>query len=211
MTTTPIIPEIPRTWLQLLRVMELHFPEVLLAGGAVRDLILGKRPKDLDLWVNPHTADAEFLKANLRAFPRDPANSALISQPSAAHQIESIWTCNWKGTAVEIIVLNAPLIADPEALTSTFDIGLCQAAMYPSGMVYLSEHFTKDLRDHTMTVIRDETPHSTLARLERFKAKFPDFTIDDSLIVYHGDDPFGLDDEIKTPKDRLSADLDTLF
>jgi hypothetical protein len=43
--------EVPAEWLEVLRVIQSVFPQAVLAGGCLRDLVLGGEVKDLDVFV----------------------------------------------------------------------------------------------------------------------------------------------------------------
>ena len=45
--------EVPWAWTEVLRTVQSVHPEAILAGGALRDLILGGEVKDLDIFIGP--------------------------------------------------------------------------------------------------------------------------------------------------------------
>ncbi len=176
------VPAIPESYMKLLRLMALHFPEVVIGGGALRDLIFEKPIKDIDLWVNSHEADEAFLLANLEA--RDHGlgpDTPGVSQPTAAHTVNTVYRGTWDGSRVEVIVLDKPKILTARTIVDTFDLGFCQVGMGRDGMMYVSDAFLKDGYEHAITVVQDGTPHSTWERIRRFTdpgAKYEGWTVD---------------------------------
>ena len=170
----------PREWLQLLNLLALHFPEVVLGGGAVRDHLCGRPVKDLDFWVNAHDFihDHDYLVANFKAKLKDTLDPDDVSLPSAAHEIDSIMTFEWKGWPVEVVILHKPVIEQIHDIVSTFDIGLCQCGVNQSGEVYVSLDFVRDYHAKVLRAVLPNTPNSTWQRLQRIRKKYPDFTVD---------------------------------
>jgi|HubBroStandDraft_4_1064222.scaffolds.fasta_scaffold00554_13 hypothetical protein len=192
---------IPDSWHQLLKHVGLHFPEVVLAGGALRDLSRGKPIKDVDLFVNPHEKDTEFMVVNFEA---ELKSCALMHDDSYPPKrcLQDIYRFSWADYMAEVIVVTDPIITDIPSLVDTFDIGLCQVGMDRRGTIYASSAFWKDMAQQTLTVVNDRTPVSTWRRLNRIGAKYPEYTINADLIG------MAVRDEPKSDFERMLDDLE---
>ena len=80
--------------------------EGFLVGGAVRDILLGRAPKDLDWLVPEPAAEAERAAATLRAGP-DPHASAFLMDAERQH-----WRLVWEAGTVDYAPLEGPLADD---------------------------------------------------------------------------------------------------
>lgn len=175
------IPPLPEEWEFVLSYLSVHFPNVVLAGGALRDLIHGKTVKDLDFFTNPQSEnDDAYLVKNFDPWERV---DEYIDEYSAAHEIQSIYTFEVQKIPCELVICTKPRIVTPKDIVDTFDIGLCQAGMNARQEFYASPAFYDDHCRQRLTVVNTSTPTSTLNRLARIGSKYPEYEQDASLIL----------------------------
>jgi hypothetical protein len=109
---------VPEAW----KLPSLAFSTGTIAGGAVRDFLLGVAPRDIDLFV-PDLPGVREAIAVLGATPvlKYPERGAAY-RPCSAYLLEQT-----NGMPpLNIVVVKGEL--DPKALIDNFDFGICQAA-----------------------------------------------------------------------------------
>lgn len=146
--------------------------QLVMAGGAVRDELMGRSPKDFDLFLL-YPPPFEFKKIKDEIEPRleDLARKKPVVE---WHKSEPylVATLDYQGSEVQILANPAQT---PEALVETFDWSVCLFARTESLIVQLTALDEiapgKDLKLNCVTF-----PLSTLRRgfrfSERFKMKF---------------------------------------
>lgn len=148
------------------------FGKVVIAGGAVRDHLLGKKPKDYDIFVL-YSSAWDFDKAKEEI---SPILSDLIQvEPSVEwHRSEPYLVATVKWNDLEIQVMVSPM-QTKEELVGSFDWNICLFAY--DGEFFCGEKIEeiesgKELKLNTVTF-----PLSTMRRgfrfSERFKMKLP--------------------------------------
>jgi hypothetical protein len=169
------IPGLEHIDLQLVeKVLNLDSPsKPLIAGGFVRDLILGIKPRDADIYIE----DRAGLREELTALGLSP--STPITKYGGKH-IKTIYT---DGSAVEVMIVgNTP----SQVIQNSFDYGICMVAMDGKGQIFVTPAFNQDVRAKTITCyIRPSlTPgqigKSLLLRSQKLRSKFPEmeFAVD---------------------------------
>jgi len=140
----------------------------VLAGGAVRDSLLGRTPKDYDLFILQGCLfDFDRAKAEI-----PPLLADLVQVPPVVdwHNSEPylVATVEWRGVQVQVLVNPAP---DMASLIKTFDWNVClfgfDGKEYFQGESLENIVPGKDLRLQTTTF-----PLSTLRRGFRFSERF---------------------------------------
>jgi hypothetical protein len=147
-----------------------------LAGGCLRDLILGKEIKDYDIFLNfdlSHPATA--VQLNEEIFGK---GKVLPPEATQNMRAEVKGLIKYHNAAVDIIVVDCPNIRD---LVKTFDASICQVWTEKVGddiIVFCSENFLRYMRDKSWlwyTIV------PTSAHLDRLVDKFGPY------IAYNGD------------------------
>lgn len=155
------------------------YPDAIVAGGAIRDLITGKPIKDIDVWVEWRRGQTdEDIACALRAALGWPRHEILI--PSAVTeyacvgdrfaQIRTVINFSMDGedgvaTPVQVVVLNRPVTM--EAVLGRFDFGFCRAGYDGTDIITTSE-FEADYGNHTMTVLRCGSREELRRSLHRY-------------------------------------------
>lgn len=144
------------------------FGPLCLAGGAVRDELLGRTPKDFDLFCL-WTSEWDF--KSIRETLSSRLDGLAISEPSVEwHKSEPYLVANVKIDGADVQVMANPA-ATPEALVDTFDWSVCLFARTADQLIQrtpLEEiGHGKELKLQKVTF-----PLSTLRRGFRFSERF---------------------------------------
>lgn len=174
-------PVIPRAWVNELARLESLGLRGFIAGGAVRDMILRRPHKDVDIWL-PHcyAATAE-VQARAHGW-RIVAEGGYVSSA-----LEAVYEYESNGETINLIV--TPL-QSPEEVMGRFDFGICRAAIrrlpcpIGSGMfpvecvVVMTAEFLEDMQRKVFKVRHDNGAARTLARWHHFSERYPDWTFE---------------------------------
>ena len=130
-----------------------RFGSICIAGGAVRDSLMDKNPKDYDIFLFPNEqwADAFGLSAELKDELLGYNEISRFSQ-SSPHVVK---TFNFMGYTIQLMITNASDVYD---LMDTFDWNVCMYA-------YDGEYHSTDCLDNL-----SEGSHLKLHRITRAKS-----------------------------------------
>lgn len=145
-----------------------QFGTVVAAGGAVRDSLMGREPKDYDIFVLPGHDGFDFDKL---AKDIEPSLSDLEQvKPLEWHNSEPylIATVRWNGFEVQVLVNPEP---DMASLVSTFDWNVCLFA-YDGAVFFQGEQIENIGYGKDLTLQKVTFPLSTLRRGFRFSERF---------------------------------------
>lgn len=164
-----LLPPIPARWAEALEADRGY-----IAGGCLRDLIIGVPPKDVDIFTD---------EVDLRNMQRlgDVSKGVFEFEGDYQNALE-VWNIGpplSSSTSLQVIV-NYDEHLDPREAIDRFDIGLCRVAWDLKGWVVHS-YFIEDLEEETFRVRSDRTPASTRRRMKRFRRRYPDFYFDIDL------------------------------
>lgn len=148
----------------------------VIAGGAVRDLLLGRTVKDVDIWtlgeftprvvdyLNKLREESDILGNEAAPVCAGDYINGGLSQ-SAVH-VGQVWDVSRDGTLFNIIEMkNASSI---EAVVSRFDFGICRAWVDMTGRVAFGADFARDYANSTFTLLAPENGRErSLARFTR--------------------------------------------
>lgn len=160
----------PELWDKILS----HFPEgSIIAGGAVRDYVLGVEPKDFDVFGSYSTYDVGV--EGMEHIDLDD-NETHTEEYLAMREIAIVMKGEIEGVKVDYIGHH---LEDPVQVIEAFDTGISQAfyaspqegGLFPGGMLYKKKAFVDDVTNKTVTVLRGDRLERTQARFERFNAK----------------------------------------
>lgn len=152
--------------------------QIVLAGGAPRDLILGKEIKDLDFIIAIGGKSIDWVTDLSKKLYK--LNFRLISDKKKNSKYEKAFAV-YENKEDEVQVIFTEHKDVSYFISDTFDIGLCMVAIGPKGNFHVWDAFMKDARNKTLTLYA--RPSLTGAQLKkcvndhfpRLLKKFPDF------------------------------------
>jgi hypothetical protein len=166
--------QIPAKWVAVLAAIQVAAPEAFLAGGALRDLDLGREVKDLDIFVSE--AGYGAAQVVLSQLDYAPANRQCLDYVGADFSVVEGREFKREGeVTVNLVCLRADF-GFPSGLYR-FDLGLCQIG-FDGREVVKTAAYIEDATNKTLTVLRCESVDQmvrTEQRVERLQAKFPDW------------------------------------
>lgn len=141
--------EVPASWQRLILTIREQDPKAIIAGGAVRDLILGRKPKDLDIFVSVRAHTLAVMRPSGYSWGFNAYHDALNS---SAFRIRNIYQSKWRGIIQPLQSIELEEMADdPLTLIENFDFGICMAA-YDGKEIIRSRHFDHDVEHKVFTL-----------------------------------------------------------
>jgi hypothetical protein len=170
---------------ELLETIQHFYPEAIIAGGALRDLVFGKPVKDVDVFI-AHVPSEAFLD-EITGADADDILSGVLWQPNLVEAaasyagldrfgIASLHTAYVGRHTVNIITYSGDLT--PETLVNRVDFGPCQIA-WDGARVILGDQFLADAAAKTWTYQGERAEgdiERSKRRAERFAERYPDWT-----------------------------------
>lgn len=145
------------------------FGTLVVAGGAVRDSLMGRKPKDYDLFVLQAKETWDFSAAKKEMLPA--LSGVATSLPViSGHNSEPYLVANLDLLGIPVQILVSP-VASMQALVATFDWNVCLFAF--DGKNYLMGEKTDNIGPGKNLWLNQVTfPLSTLRRGIRFSERF---------------------------------------
>ncbi|WFZ78527.1 hypothetical protein MQM1_044 [Aeromonas phage vB_AsaP_MQM1] len=195
---------VPVSTMELIGKVQAAFPNhaVLLAGGYLRDLYRGSKPKDIDIFLTPNRKVPKDESPAARAVAMRKLWEAIgvgayrVTDASnycpeiADRGIDYIMYFQPKGMLeLNIMLCDRPM--DAYDLAATFDYTVNQVVMTTAGTVVVTQEFLDDFEDKKLRLTYPTQGNPFVEeRLLKFMRKFPDFT----LIATFGEDQFSFGD-----------------
>lgn len=176
--------DIPQEWDEVLKNIQQVFPGAIIAGGALRDLILDVPIKDVDIFIPVECFEFDTVAA---MFPKKLCRNddVLNSEPWLHPDHEYGRTANKEDTGRNIHVIYQWesettkydfIFCSPEAAdVNTFDINICQVS-YDGTTINSTEAFLKGTVERHIQVLNVNRTDRNKKRMDRMRTKFPDFT-----------------------------------
>ena len=171
---------IPSEWGNVLSEVQGVFPGAIIAGGALRDLFLGKEVKDVDIFIPIKSRDIEdeHISDVYSLFPEaEPHPSHTYGVKSSPEDEErdlfAIFKMERNGIKYDLI-FGTPQSCD----MNNFDINICQIIFNGSDLI-VSPFFIEAVRDRHIRVLNINRTDRNRARLERIASKYPEYTTED--------------------------------
>ncbi|MCA8110265.1 hypothetical protein [Burkholderia cepacia] len=159
----------------------------LIAGGAVRDHILGKPVKDIDVFVAHDPDVVSKLQAAFGVLHVNPSLAAEYIGEAGQSEVSHVYEVSFGDdpfdpdlghVPVQVIAL-APGM-DPLDRVKHHDFGICQCWYVGHGFKMYTEAFAADMSGKRFTLMHCEDQHQfdrSMRRWERFKERFPEFSL----------------------------------
>lgn len=165
--------------LRALFAVQAALPRAILAGGYLRDCLLGREPKDIDIFVphEPGVEDGRFecIRADGTGFVATPMMGA--AEYMERTEVSGIWDVRGFDLPVQIVMLEPGL--DPVERAELHDFGICQV-WHDGAELHTTDSFEMDKAMQTFTLCHceDEREYKrSMRRWERLRVKYPSFTL----------------------------------
>lgn len=166
---------VPFAWDQALRTVQTVHPEAVLAGGALRDLILGGTVKDLDIFVGPTLTNLDEVLTIRYGWRR--IKQCNMSYCATNVPISTVLTYSVPGLEYEVQIIQLTNLDTPHDAIARMDFAACQVGYCsPSHWCYTPDAL-KDFLNRTITMLEPADTIQegrSLARAERFADKYAD-------------------------------------
>lgn len=177
-------PKIPVPWIDAVQHLRRNGIASFIAGGAVRDLLLNRPHKDVDVWVTQCYAKECAAAAEAGGW------RVIVGHDYSINDLCAVYEFDHGNETINVIVVKADTEAE---IVGRFDFGISRAVIRVHKQVTLSDiiegrrvaeviiypEFTEDLDRKVFKVRHDNGVARTLARWERIRERYPDWTFED--------------------------------
>lgn len=161
-----------KTYYSLVTKIQTLIPECWLMGGAIRDLIYGHEPKDLDFFANILRLNRNYSYTFDMAVPdlfNVQVHSVRTNGPFSEYDTQSVVYQDQDKTFYEFVIKNA----SPAKVLSSFDFSFNQAAC-DGKSILVSREFLDTFETKKVILLNVQNRERAKKRVEKFKAKFKD-------------------------------------
>lgn len=204
--TTKISDPVPLWWDLLTRLENIvGFGDAVIAGGAVRDFLLNRPFKDIDVFLPAGSFSEPTLEEIQASIVKALGPSAFVTRTNVVsyggwlsrHSDPSLVatiTVTWRGVTVQVILLSLkPDPLDVFEVLERVDFGICQCAYARkipghenSPEIIVTDAWIKDYQGKTFTLLRADTSDQreySLLRYERItKGRYDDWKFVDGTV-----------------------------
>lgn len=157
-------------------------PQFILAGGFVRDTLLGLPPKDIDVFMNaPVPRREQYLEALVQLLG-EPEVENITVQPNEDEYGHLLMTWDFhrvRFPAQPLVNEDLPIeiiMTDTGGLTADkfmekFDFGICMAGYSPKTGLHMNKKFLLDMFNKTCTLYNERNKDKHIERFDRWKDK----------------------------------------
>lgn len=165
---------VPDHWTQVLNKIRAAFPGAVIAGGALRDLYHKRPVKDVDIFVPhfPYESSTVFDMFPEIVLDKDTIYGRDHVDKDADRDIFAIFKLVDNGVKFDII-----FAANKACDMNTFDLDICQIN-YDGEKVSATDAFMRCVKEKFIRVMNINRTDRQAKRLERMKAKYPDYEIE---------------------------------
>ena len=150
---------IPEAWLNMLVRIQLDDRDAIIAGGCIRDLYLGRVPKDVDIfttavpeWIEPQPSDMNY---------------------EGMKYVEAV-VMHKCGPDTFNVIVTKPV--DKMDLLRSFDFGICQIG-FDGRQVYMTQEFLWDVKYSKFTLRHIDRYQRSINRYSRISARYAGWEI----------------------------------
>lgn len=159
----------PGKALEILQEVNKRIPGAIIAGGFLRDILLRREPKDLDIFV-PYQGEAGVFQG---------AGAApMAGCYDMTGEVFSVWELPGYALPVQIIEMQSGL--SPEERAAKHDFGICQVWMTPEGNWNVTPEFHLDSEANvfTLRVVENQGEFNrSMRRWLRLREKYADWKL----------------------------------
>lgn len=164
---------VPEIYSMILRTIQAIEPSALIAGGCLRDLILGKEVKDIDIFIPSSDLGAIKRELDKISYVRGLLMEDQEEYKGSSFILASI-DYTGKGPPLNLILVN-----DITTIPNNFDFGLNQIS-YRGDTIISTEAFNEDLQQQTFTLKwceNQERFDRCVRRFRRLWQKYPGYKL----------------------------------
>lgn len=182
--------QISSTLSMYLGALQCHFGSAVVAGGALRDMLMHKPVKDYDIFIpsRPVFADpddellydrAEFLRSIFPKMKTICGEGFLRYAGGRFADVVAIYDTkdDIDGCPIQIIAVNTPVT--PAIMMERIDFGLCRV-VHDGNFCHIHPDFYHDSTSRVFTLRRSENQQQfdrSMERFRRLREKYPDFAL----------------------------------
>ena len=167
-------------WLAYPRYLQQEYGiNPVLAGGCIRDLLLGQEPKDLDLFVSMsdwRISGGGYALARSTLDVIAKREGWTLDEEAHPYPIPgsliSVWTHTEEAIPYPYQITTLDKDTSAADLVSQFDFGINMVGVNTYGALALSAYFLYDVENHHITIRNERSRERTLARYERISKKY---------------------------------------
>ncbi len=164
---------IPHEWQTVLAAIQTRFPTAIIGGGALRDTIMGKEVKDVDIFIEmPDMSDDELCKVLTEITGHHFGRSVPESVVHYVFGSGSDVACVCDGGVYQVIATWTP--TDTATAMRRFDFGICRVT-YDGINLVRSPDFDRDVESKTFTLLRCNSTQEFARSMERWKRISPKY------------------------------------
>jgi hypothetical protein len=166
--------EIPDEWKSALGDIRKVFPTAVIAGGALRDLVMGEHPSDIDIfvWADEYKKPFTTLpyQDDLRQYAFRPFDSDLTNYDMNFGDVVEVFNGNnfSISCAVQLILLRGPVTVS--SVAERCDFGICRIA-WDGFALFVHQDFIHDYTHQVLTLRKCSYITSHHRRLLRFLSR----------------------------------------
>ena len=169
---------VPPAWLDILSLIQSIAPSAVLAGGCLRDLILGGEVKDLDIFVDASSEigweDIQHV-LTLRHGWRVSMTVNTDYVQTMRSEVAKVVGFRVPSFPLEVQIVGLRSLKSPEDAIDRMDFGACQIGIHGPAHFVFTPSFMNDFLDRTITMLEPEDHVQecrSLARSARFADKY---------------------------------------
>lgn len=156
-------PNGPALWCTILAAMP---PRSIIAGGAVRDYLLGYEPKDIDVFSPPDPVWR--IPDGFEGLGNGPNDAVRRAEYEAMTNIDIVVRGEVEGWTVDLVGVT---FTTPAELIGTFDFGVTRCWADAEGQVHDTPEAERDRLFALVTRLIHDRPDRAQARFDRFNAR----------------------------------------
>jgi hypothetical protein len=148
----------------------------VLAGGYLRDLLLGRQPKDIDFFIQGRV-DRAALHQAFPQFKPEPFSEWLAYK---GREVAGVYDLGQQAGGLPMQLIELAEGYDPVERVTAHDFGICQIWTEDGVSIKTTPEFDLDAVNQTFTLTTCENPDEfdrSLKRYDRLRQKYPEFNL----------------------------------